>query len=263
MTIPVWLASAKYWLATQPGLAHTHAVHHAIWKGPETMSAPEPPKRRGCFFYGCITCIGVFLLMALLGFLAVRKAINWVNGQIAQYTEAAPMALPRDRLPAEELKQLRERVDAFSAALNAGTNVVDLALTGPELNALIAQSTNDAQINLADKVHVSIDRDQIRGQVSLPIEQFFRFPFIKTKGRYFNGQGTFTLSFTNGILDVRAQDLQMKGAPVPEDFMAKMRAQNLADGYNSNPTNAAQLNRFESIDVNDGRLIIHPRKPGQ
>ena len=41
---------------------------------------------------------------------------------VAQYTQATPIAIERTELPADQMKQLRARVDVFSKAVDAHSN---------------------------------------------------------------------------------------------------------------------------------------------
>ena len=82
------------------------------------MSATEPvKKRRGCFFYGCLisSVLGV-LLVGMVVFVAVM-IISWLNARILEYTDTAPVPLPKVEMPAEELARLKERVTAFNQTI--------------------------------------------------------------------------------------------------------------------------------------------------
>jgi hypothetical protein len=43
--------------------------------------------------------------------------------------------------------------------------------------------------------------------------------------------------------------------------MTQLRSQNVAQDASRNPSNAAAISRFESIEVKDSKLIITPKKP--
>jgi hypothetical protein len=219
------------------------------------MAAIDPPrKRRGCFFYGCLTSVFLLLLLAVLIFIGARYLVNTVNAYILEYTDTAPMALPKVDMPEPELKNLQDRVAAFNQAMDAHTNSPVLILNSQEINALLANSPSTRA--LKDKVYVTLDGDQVKGQISLPLEKYFRFPMLKTKGRYLNGEGTFKVVITNSILWISMQSFAVKGKPLPENAMVRFRQQNLAAEANNNPTNAAAIGRFESVEVKDSNAII-------
>jgi hypothetical protein len=221
------------------------------------MTNPEyPKKRRGCFFYGCITCLVLFLVVGLMAVLAVRYVAGQLNAVIAEYTDTSPMALPKVNMPADEVKKLQERVDAFGKAADAHTNTPPLVLTGLEINALLANNSSE----LKDKVYVSLEGSEVKGQISLPLEKYFKIWLIHTQGRYLNGAATMNVALTNSTLSVLLQSLEVKGKPLPEKFMAGLRGQNMAANANNDPNESAFIGRFESIVVTNGTIILKARE---
>jgi hypothetical protein len=218
------------------------------------MSAPEAPeKKRGCFFYGCIISLILLLVFTIGGILTVRYAAGRLNALITEYTDTAPMALPQVNMPLDEYAGLKERVTAFRAALDAHTNAPPLVLTGRELNALIANSPDAKEFK--DKVYVSLEGSQIKGQISVPLDKI-QIPLIKTRGRYLNGSATLDVGITNSVLSVVIQSIEAKGKPLPEKFMAGVRGQNWAQGVNDNPQQSAAVKQIESLEVKDSTMII-------
>lgn len=208
------------------------------------MSAIDPPekKRRGCFFYGCITLL-VFVFVAAVGaFFVIRYVANIANAKIAEYTETQPMIFPKTDLPADELGNLKARVDAFNAAMDAHSNAPPLVLTGPEINALLANNPDFKQFK--NECYVEIAGDQIKGEISLPIEKYFRVPFVHTKGRYLNGTGTLKVGVTNQRLSVYVQSLEVNGKALPPKFMAQIQGKDMAADV-KNPTNTAPTSRYD------------------
>ncbi len=220
---------------------------------PSTPTPTPPRKGRGCLFYGLLI-LGLFFLVALLlGVLTVR----WIRNQVIAYTDAAPMTLPKVEMPQPELQALNQRVTAFGDALEQGKSAEPLTLTERELNALLTLKPEMKQI--ADKVHVALTNDRVKGQISIPLENFSWFG----RGRYLHGEATFQVSLQNGVLNVVAEDVKVKGKPLPESFMAALRAQNLAQDAYKRPENAEVLSKLESIEIKDGRVIVKARPPPQ
>lgn len=216
------------------------------------MSDEPVKKGRGCFFYGCLTLV-VVVVLALLGmFFGTRYVINQA---VQRYTEPAPIVLPKVDISAAEAAAVQERFKAFRTAIENGKPAEVLTLTEKELNALIAGSPDFAM--LKDKVYLSIDQDQIKGQISFPLDQF---PIGKVKGRYLNGTAGFGVSLDNGILLVTLQSLEVKGEPVPDQFMMQMRQQNLAQNAYKEVKTAEILKKLQSIEVRDGRIVVKPRQ---
>jgi hypothetical protein len=203
-----------------------------------------PRKRRGCFFYGCLTCI----VLLLLAFAILFAAVHFIKKQIYAFTDATPVKLPRVEMADSELQQLQQRVTIFHDTMQQGKPGEPLVLTEREVNALIARAPNMKDV--ADKVYVSLDGDQVKGQVSYPM------PGWLAKGRYLNGEAAFKVSLENGVLIVTAQEIQVQGKPLPESFMAGIRKENLAKEVCNDPDKAEVIRKLDSIEVQDGKAII-------
>jgi hypothetical protein len=215
-------------------------------------SEAEPPKKpRGCFFYGCIAASVLALLMAIAigvaGYFARKAYFQFIE----QNTSTTRMALPKVEMPEEQRKALGERFDAFKEALDRGEDVEPLVLNGDELNVLLQEKGGTK-----DRVYFVIEGDTLKGQVSLPLDEF-KLPGLQ--GRYFNGKATFHASLRGGVLVVTAESGEINGRPISEQFMAGIRGKNLAEDAAKNPDNAALIRKLESIQVKDGKIIITPK----
>jgi len=213
------------------------------------MSGP-PPKRRGCLFYGCLTCIVLALITLLLAVLAVRA----VKNKVYAYTEGQPMQLPKVEMSDPEFQSLKQRVAAFGDAMEQGKPVEPLILTERDINALLLKAATTKE--LADKVYVSINGNQVKGQVSIPLSGLGWLG----KGRYLNGEATFNVSLENGVLLVTAEEVKVKGKPLPEAFMKRLRQENLAKDAYKDAENAEAIRKLDSIEVEDSRAIIKARE---
>jgi hypothetical protein len=223
---------------------------------PASPPAPQPRKGRGCFFYGCITCLILCFVLGVGLFFGVRYLIKTANGWIAQYADTKPMPLPTVELPPAEMKPLLDRITAFSDALDAHTNAAPLILTGEQVNALLASRPELAVFK--GKFFVSFEGEQAKAQISLPLETFPITKILDAKGRYLNGSGTFHLAINNGVLSVFLTSLEDKGQAVPASFLSKMQNVNLAQNANTG-SNAAVFNQIESLQVTNGTLVIQAK----
>jgi hypothetical protein len=215
------------------------------------MTATDQPvkRRRGCLFYGCFTsCILVLVLLAglILGYLKIRNF----------FTDTKPVALPTVAMSDADMQQVRQRVDTFSSDIRSARPTQPLSLSGDEINALIA--TDPHWKALKGKLYVTIEGDQVKGQLSVPTADVGLGIF---KNRYINGSAALNVSLKNGTLLLSIQSLLIKGRPIPEKYMQQIRAQNLAQGVNDDPKASAGLNKLKSIEVKDGKLIIEPAAP--
>ncbi|MFO1515123.1 MAG: hypothetical protein U1F83_19840 [Verrucomicrobiota bacterium] len=212
------------------------------------LTSPAP-KRRGCLFYGCLTAVVLLLLAGLLAFLAVR----YVRNKLDAYTDTQPMKLPKVEMTDADYQKLQERVKSFGALMQEGKPGEPLLLNEREINALIARS--EAGKAFADKVYVSVNGNEVKGQVSMPLSALGWLG----KDRYLNGEAVFKVSLENGVLIVTAQSVKVKGTPLPESFMSQLRQENLAKDAYKDPKNAEAIRKLDSLQVEDDRVVIKAR----
>src|SRR5258707_5547190 len=182
-------------------------------------------RRRGCMFYGCI--MGSLLLVVVL--VAGLAGLRYFKKMFNDFTDTKPMALPKVHLPQAEMDALQQRVETFRDAVRLGRPTGPLTLSSDEINALIGSDPDLHE--LKGRLYVSIDGDQLNGQVSMPMEQIGLPVF---RGRFLNGTGTFELFFRNGMLRITPQKFVVRERAVPEMYMEKIRKQNLAGDLNHN-----------------------------
>ena len=216
---------------------------------PDPTTTPPPRKGRGCLFYGCLTCVVLLLIMAVLAVVAIRFVKNQVNA----YTDSQPMKLPSVEMTDAEFQQLDQRVKAFGDAMEKGKPAEPLILAERDINALIVKAANLKE--LADKVYVSVNGNEVKGQVSIPLS---RLGWLG-KGRYLNGEATFNVSLENGMLMVTAREIKVKGKPLPESFMSQLRHENLAKEASKDPKNAEAIRKLDSIQVQESQVLIKAR----
>jgi hypothetical protein len=214
-----------------------------------TLSTP-PPNRRGCLFYGCLTCLVLTLITGLLAVLAARAVKNKLNA----YTDSQPMQLPKVEMSDADYDRLQQRVAVFADAMQQGKPAEALILSERDINALLARSPQMKPV--ADKVHVSMNSNQVKGQVSIPLSGLGWVG----RGRYLNGEATFDVSLENGVLIVTAQEVKVKGRPLPETFMKQLRRENLAKDAYKDPKNAEALRRLDTIQIDGDRAILKARE---
>ena len=212
----------------------------------------QPPKpRRGCLFYGCIT--GVVLLVIVLG--ALMIGLHYVKTLVNRYTDTKPVELPTVQVSQAEAAQMKERFEAFQQAVREQRATKPLVLSADDINALI--TSGGEQQAWKGKVYVSLDGDQLKGELSVPLQDVGLSAFA---GRYLNGSATFNLSFRDGRLSITPQTILAKGQPIPDVFMQQIRKQNLAIALTNDPSAAAVLKGLEQIQVKEGKLVIEPKE---
>src|ERR1051325_566768 len=98
-------------------------------------------KKRGCFFYGCLTLAIVFLLGILGIFIIFRLGMN----MLVKNTSASPLSFPQVEMKAEELKKTEDQVTLYQDDFKKGKRGQTLVLTDEQVNALIQ---NDPQMKV-------------------------------------------------------------------------------------------------------------------
>jgi len=216
------------------------------------MSEAQAGKGRGCFFYGCLTLVILFVVGAIGLYFGTRYAINRM---VAQYTSATSMPVPRVEGTPEEIQGVQDRFRAFADALRSGQPAEALSLSEKDLNLLINNVRDAAQFK--DAIHVGIVSNRLKGTLSLPMENL-GLGWRSLRGRYFNGVAELKASLQNGVFMVNLDALEVNGKPVPEQIMAGIRSQNLAKDLYKDAQSVELLRKIETIVVDDGRVLVKP-----
>jgi hypothetical protein len=214
------------------------------------MLEPKKKSGPGCLFYGGVVAAILLSVLVLAGFLGYRYA----RSLVAEYTDDHPASLPAVQLSDEAMSRLRERVGNFNHAVMGNQAAGPLTITAEEVNALIATAPELQALN--GHVYITLEGDQPKAQVSIPADSLGLKPL---RGRYFNGTGTFKVSFENGVLQVSLESLTVKGKPVPEPIMRHIRPQNLTAQLNADPQVQPVLARLQQIQIQEGKVTVTPR----
>jgi hypothetical protein len=210
----------------------------------------NPPRKRGCFFYGCLTLIVAMLVFAVAGVVAFR----YVQRKVNDYADTKPMAIEKGDTSPEKLNAIQKRIDAFKEGVATQNTPQELALSADEINSLLA-SQPDLQ-RLSSRLSTFIEGDQLKAKLAWPLDD------IGFKGRYFNGTATLKVSASKGDLDLHIDDVQTQNnKPLPAPIVENLRRHDFADDLQRDAQTAAALRLLDSVQVKDGRVIIRS-KPG-
>jgi len=221
------------------------------------MSDTQVRKGRGCFFYGCLTTVVLFLVCALGLYFGARLMLNRM---VEKYTVTTPVPVRQVDGTPEEIKAVQDRFKSFAEAIRARRPAEPLVLSEKDLNLLINNTADLAQFR--NHLYVAIEGRKLRGTMSLPLD-IVRLGFSKLKGRYFNGVAELKASLESGVLLVTLDTLEVNGEPLPEQIMAGIRSQNLARDVYKDQKSLEVLRQLETIEVDDGRVLVKPRVAGQ
>lgn len=217
------------------------------------MSDASPGKGRGCFFYGCLSLLVLFLVCAVSLYFGLRYAFTRM---VAQYTAAAPVPVLQVEGTPEEVQAVQARFQSFANAIRAGQPAGALVLSEKDLNLLIGHTSELTPFK--NHLHVAIEGRKLRGTLSLPLE---RLGWPSLKGRHFNGVAELKASLENGLLLVTLDSLEVNGQPVPEQMMLGLRGQNLAKDVYKDARSLDLLKRLDRLEVDDGRILVRAREP--
>jgi hypothetical protein len=212
----------------------------------------RPPAGKGCFFYGCLTFTVLLLVVAVATFFGVR----YLQTLLHTYTDTASEPLPRVVLSPDEMQELIQRLSAFENALFLGTATEPLVITEEELNALLDRHPD--LLEWSQFLYITLEEGQIRGLISLPLEEITRGPFRSPRfeGRYLNATVDLNFTITSATPVLNIESATVKGEPVPNQVMEVLREQNLAGEIEEVPPRIWR--NIDSIQVEKGRAIIFP-----
>lgn len=215
---------------------------------------PAAPKKRGCFFYGCLVSVilGVVLVAGacLLGYYGLSKFASLAE----EYTDTAPMQLPKVEVNPAAYEALQKRVKEFKAALDAGRSAT-LTLTAEELNMLVSGDTRPSEWK--GRVWFAIKDGSLGCQLSMPLDTMSAMPGLgRLKGRYLNGAASVRATMDTGTLVVTLQSLEVRGKPLPPEVLNAMKRENLAKNAGNDPEVAAFLDKLTSVSVQDDKIVL-------
>jgi len=214
-----------------------------------------PPRRKGlgCFARGCLTLSIFAIVLAIAGFAGMywglhrHSALFYGSYWMAKTRSIAnaPTPVPEFNASDQQIQLVQERWQDFEQKTRAGQSA-DIEFSGDDINALIATSED-----VRGKVFVSIDGNQLRLQVSVPIGKFFG-----RQGYYFNGDVIIELDGVQSPDGPRFSRLTINGEPAPTDFLDwKYHSRQLRE-YVADQRNAYDIS---TIEVRDGKVIVRSR----
>ncbi len=219
-------------------------------------SYEEPRRQRGCLFYGCLISSGLVLLlviaMGIFSYMAYRSLVRFVE----ENTASTPREIPRVELPDAARRTLKERIESFKKAKDAGEATEPLILTADEVNTLIEEDPR-----WKGQVYLAIDGETVRGKLSLSLDKLSevleKIGFSMLRGRYFNGEVELKGGLENGILNIIVNSLEVNGRPLPQEVIDSLK--NSTVEFSKDPKVAEEVQKIESVEIKDGKIIIRGR----
>lgn len=218
---------------------------------PAMSNGTNPPKKRGCLFYGCLSMVILGLVLALMLGVGLYVAKRTVTKLVNDYSDTSPQTIETITYPPPQRQALQAQLDAFKAAVDGGKPGIELILNASDLNVLIGE--NPA---LRGKLFLAFDDDKVTGKVSFPLDDYGP---LKLKGRYLNGTAALRVAIESGQLDIRVDSVDVRGKPLPEPLMKELKKNNLAKDAGNNPDQAEQLKKISSLQIKDGKVILRSK----
>lgn len=226
-------------------LAHQHNQGSIV----KTKPAAAGTSKHGCLFWGCLgTGLGTVALVAV-----VAAFLLYTRNRLRDLTESTPRPVSVASVSAGSADQARREAEAMVTALDRNT-AGEFSFTADDLNALVATAPEAREVR--GMALFAIDGDRLSAQACLPLDGV---PGMD--GRFLNDAHiSLDLRCENGVLWLQAQDVTVKGEPLPAGVMGQLRGVNLAAALNRDPAAATALRRIEKVEVRDGRVIVRTRR---
>ncbi len=214
-----------------------------------------PPRRKGlgCLARGCLILLVFAIVLAIACFAGMywglhrHSALFYGSYWLAKTRSIAeaPAPVPEFSASDQQIQRVRERWQDFEQKTRAG-QPAEIELSADDINALIATSED-----VRRKVFASIDGNQLRLQVSLPIGGVLGRP-----GYYFNGDVVIELKGAESLDSPQFSRITINGGQAPTDFLNwKYRSRQLRE-YLAEQRNAYDVG---TIEIRDGKVILHSR----
>ncbi|MDD5091612.1 MAG: hypothetical protein PHQ23_11945 [Candidatus Wallbacteria bacterium] len=215
----------------------------------DERSLPEK-KKRGCFFYGCLTFLAVIALFFLLSFLLLRKGFNEINS----FTSGTPGSIGQPEYTDEELLSIRDSVEVFRNAVRQDTASV-LILTEKDVNVLadyILRQGLFPDLPEGAGALINLEGGSFKARISLPLS---RLPFFKK--RFLNADLEIGLSVDGGEPVGRIEKIDVNGRSLPKEAMLFIRQANIfAPQGDCNESHDIRNVRIRTLKIEEGKLLL-------
>jgi hypothetical protein len=211
-----------------------------------------PPQRRGlgCFGRGCLILLVFLIVLAIACFAGMywglhrHSALFYGSYWMAKTRSLAeaPTPVPEFNASDQQIQVVQERWQEFEQKTRAGQSA-EIELSADDINALIAASEG-----IRGKVFVSIDRDQLHLQLSVPMEKFYGRP-----GYYFNGEVVIALDGEQSLDGPRVRRITINGEPAPTDFLNWKYSSRQLREYLAEQGNAYEIG---TVEIRDGKVTV-------
>lgn len=216
---------------------------------PDKLSNKKSIANRLLVLLFIITSLSMVILIVLS--LIVPPAMDTM---VETFTAAEPLELPQIEFTEIEKQDVKDSLKEFEQALKADEYVEPLKLDARQLNGLLAEDKKSSN------VHLSIEHDTIRAELSLPIDTDLELgPWQSSmRGRYINGIADLKLSKEGDILKADLVSFTVKGQTVPGWLRSLLQREiDKLDVLDSDDARDI-LSKLARIEFEDGQLVLYP-----
>jgi hypothetical protein len=206
----------------------------------EGLMEPGPKKKRGCFFWGCLSLTIVFVVVGgCTGFLMYE---GWQ--EVKDFTDVTPEPVPQHEVKAGEYEELQARIVAFSEAGDGESQTLEL--TAGDLNTLVVEAPDFRELSNGT-IFVRIEEGEVLVDLSLPV----------LSDRYLNGTLGVELEVVNGRMVGDLKTVIVKGQPLQEGFFVQFLKNVLDDIFeNANQGGQGIISQTRTLEVKDGKMTF-------
>ncbi|MBT5928042.1 MAG: hypothetical protein HOH33_15655 [Verrucomicrobia bacterium] len=220
------------------------------------MSEKKTRSKLGCLAMGCFGVIIAVIAGGLILYFGTKYALDFA---LDKYTDDRPTAFAKSNLSVDDAVKLESEFEKFRTRVDVDLPTKPLELDTDQMNHLIE---TDAKFStLKDKVRLKIVKNEVRGNISIPIDivrQIYPdLPQINMlSGRYLNANVTVNLRLEGGQLEAYLKQMSIKGDAVPENMMARIRDRDLFKDDRISGQLTQQFKKLRDVKIENGKIIL-------
>lgn len=227
---------------------------------PRSVSEKSP-------FAGCAILIAAVLVMVFLIGFSISVLFRQFNA-IAKFTGEKPVPIEIVSVDGREaeLNRLAEKIEAFRQAVG-DEGSAELELDAEEINLAISAYEDFKDLRGMMKV-AEITPDGIRMEISFQLNGKPRMAkqgeggWITSDPRYLNGIIVARPGILKREVVLQLEDIEVKGAEVPEEFIAQMSPYRIAERYVDDGGIGSVMPKLTSVSLKEGAVLFE-KKAGE
>lgn len=215
----------------------------------QQTSTPETKKKRGCFFYGCLTFSILLVIAIVFAGTGLYLGYKNVSSTLTEIAENEPALINTESYTDEEVEATMVKIGKFLSSVKEDLPGEPLVLSAREINSLI--QTEDDLAPFRDRIKVDFEGDKVNAQISAPLS-IFNMP-----DKYLNGQATVRIGQGKNGVELYLEEIRVKDRTLPSAIMTLLRETDLVEELRKDSDNREFLEHLDRVQLQNGRLIIY------